>query len=84
MKNKDQFPLNSNTHTINTRHKNNVPVPPANLMYQNGVYYSGVRIFNQLPTTIQNLSDNKGKFLIALKKFLLISSFYSLEEYYNT
>jgi len=71
--------------TINTRHKNNIHVPPANLtMYQMGVYYSGVKIFNQLPTTIQNLSDNKGKFLIALKKFLQINSFYSLEEYYNT
>ena len=53
-------------------------------MYQKGVYYSGVKIFNHLPTTIQTLSDNKGKFLIALKKFLLINSFYSLEEYYNT
>ena len=26
IKNKDQFPLNSNTHTINTRHKNNIHV----------------------------------------------------------
>ena len=40
-------------------------------MYQKGVYNSGVKIFNHLPTTIQNLLDNKGKFLIALKKFLL-------------
>ena len=68
IKNKDQFPLNSNTHTINTRHKNNIHVPPANLtVYQKGVYYSGVKIFNHLPTTIQNISDNKRKFLTALK-----------------
>jgi len=83
-KNKDQFPLNSNMHTINTRHKNNMHVPPANLtMYQKDVYYSGVRIFNHLPTTIQNLFDNKERFLIALKKFLLNNSFYSLKEYYT-
>ena len=41
IKNKDQFPLNSHTHTINTRHNNNLHVPPANLtVYQSGVYYS--------------------------------------------
>jgi len=31
IKNKDQFPLNSNMHTINTRHKNNIHVTPTNL-----------------------------------------------------
>ena len=72
-------------HTINTRHNNNPHVPPANLtVYQTGVYYSGIKIFNHLPTSIKNLSDNKKKFQITLRKFLLYNSFYSLEEYYNT
>ena len=72
-------------HTINTRLNNNLHVPPANLtVYQRGVYYSGIKIFNHLPTTIKNLSDNKKKFQIALRKFLLYISFYSLEEYYST
>jgi len=85
IKNKDQFPLNSHMHTINTRHNNNLHVPPANLtVYQRGVYYSGIKIFNHLPTTIKNLSDSKKKFQIALRKFLLYNSFYSLEEYYGT
>ena len=30
------------------------------------VYYSGIKIFNHLPTTIKNLSNNKKKFQIAL------------------
>ena len=85
IKNKDQFPLNSHMHTINTRHNNNPHVPPANsTMYQRGVYYSGIKIFSHLPTTIKTLSGNKKKFQIALRKFLLYNSFYSLEEYCST
>jgi len=84
-KNKDQFSPNSHIHTINTRRINNLYVPAANLtLYQKDVYYSGIKIFNHLPTTIKNLSDDKNKFQIALKKFLLNNSFYSLEEYFNT
>jgi hypothetical protein len=84
-KNKDQFSPNSHRHTINTRHNNNLYVPVANwTLYQKGVYYSGIKIFSHLPTTIKNLSDDKNKFQIALRKFLLPNSFYSLEEYFNT
>jgi len=83
--NKDQFPVNSHMHTINTRHNNNLHVPSANLtVYQSGVYYSGIKVFNHLSTTIKNLSDNKKKFQTALRKFLLYNLFYSLEEYYST
>jgi len=72
-------------HTINTRHKNNLFVPAANLtLYQKRVYYSGIKIFNHLPTNIKHLSNDKNKFQIALRKFLLHNSFYSLEEYFNT
>ena len=78
-------PLNSHMHTINTRYNNNLHVPPAKLaVYQRGVYYSWIKIFNHLPSTIKNLSDNKKKFQLALRKFLLYNSFYSLEEYYST
>jgi len=53
--------------TINTRHNDNLHVPSDNLpVYQRGVYYSGIKIFNHLPTAIKNLSDNKKKFQIAL------------------
>jgi hypothetical protein len=56
-------------HTINTRQNNNLYVPAANLtVYQKGVYYSGIKIFNHLPTTLKNLSHDKNKFQTALKK----------------
>ena len=72
-------------HTINTRHNNNLHVPAANLtLYQKGVYYSGIKIFNHLPTTIKNLSDDKNKFQTTLKKSLLNNLFCSLEEYFKT
>ena len=62
IKHKDQFSLNSNIHTINTRYNSNLHVPPANLTtYQKGVHYLGVRTFNHLPPTIKNLLNNKKK-----------------------
>jgi hypothetical protein len=35
-------------------------------------------------TVIKDLSNDKNKFKLALKKNLLHNSFYSLEEYFNT
>ena len=56
----------------------------ANLtMYQKGAYYSGIKIYNHLPTVIKNLSNDTNKFKLALKKYLSHNSFYSLEEYFN-
>jgi hypothetical protein len=52
-------------------------------MYQRGVYYSGVGIYNHLPSAIKDLSNDTKNFKIALKKYLLHNSFYSLEEYFN-
>jgi len=57
----------------------------ANLViYQNGVYYSGIMIYTHLPTAIKDLSGDKNKFKLALKRYLLHNSFFSLEEYFNT
>ena len=53
-------------------------------MYQKGIYYSGIKISNHLSTAIKDLSDDKNKFKLALKRYLLHNSFYSLEEYFNT
>ena len=84
-KNKDQFLFNSQVHKINTRQTSNLYVPTANLAtYQKGVYYSGINIYNHLPTAIKDLSGAKNKFQLALKISLLHNSFYSLEEYFST
>ena len=81
---KDQFLSNSQVHKINTRQTFDLYVPTANLtIYQKGIYYSGIKIYNHLPTAIKDLSDDKNKFKLALKRYLLHNSFYSLEEYFN-
>ena len=53
-------------------------------VYQKGVYYSGIKIYSHLPRAIKDLSDDKNKFKLALKIYLLYNSFYSLEKYFNT
>ena len=84
-KSKEQFLSNSQVHKINTRQTSDLYVPTANLtIYQKGVYYSGIKIYSHLPTAIKNLSGDKYKFKLALKRYLLHNFFYSLEEYFNT
>jgi len=43
----------------------------------------GIRIFNNLPPHIKDLSSKVRKFEIYLKQFLHIHSFYSMEEYFQ-
>jgi hypothetical protein len=42
---------------------------------QKGVYYSGIKIFNNLPYGIKNLSSDVIKFKLALKRFFLLVHF---------
>jgi len=61
---------NSEIHNINTRHTSNLHLPKAHLnIYQNGVYYSSIRIFNSLPLDIKTCNDNPRTFKKAVKKF---------------
>jgi len=53
-------------------------------IYQKDGYYSGIKIYNPLPTAIKDLSGDKHKFKLALQRYFLHNSFYSLEEYFNT
>jgi hypothetical protein len=76
------FPANSNSHTIVTRQIQNLHFPQANLtIYQNGVYYAGIKVFNNLPIEIKNISSNLCKFKSVLKQFLITHSFYTVDEY---
>ena len=51
--------------------------------FQKGVYYSGIKNFNNLPHDIKDLPNEITLFRNALKGFLLINSFYNSEEYFN-
>jgi len=47
------------------------------------VYHSGIKVFSCLPTGIKSLSGNVRKFKLALKRFLLEGSFYTIKEYFD-
>jgi hypothetical protein len=84
VKNMEIFTPNSDIHTKNTRSKSNLFLPQTRLTkYQKGVYLAGIKIFNCLPENIKKLSDNTNKFKNELKKFLLLGSFYLVEEFYE-
>ena len=84
IKNMKIFTPNSDIHTKNTRNKSNLFVPQTRLVkYQKGVYFTGIKIFNHLPQNIKKLSSDTNKFKRELKKFLLLGSFYSSEEFFG-
>jgi len=80
----DEFTINSDVHSINTRHRTDLHHPLTKLTkYKKGVYYSGIKIFNYLPQSIKKLSWNMKNFKLDLKRFLLVGSFYTLDEYFD-
>jgi thiamine pyrophosphokinase len=81
VKNVEEFTSSSEVHSINTHRRSDLYPPSIKLTkYQKGLYYSGIKIFSHLPQNIKNLSWNVKKFKLALKKFLLMGSFYTLDE----
>ena len=84
IKNKHLFYTNNQIHSIHTRFKTNLHPPTANLTkFQKGVYYSAIKIFNNLPHQIKDLANDILPFRNALKRFLLADSFYNSMEYFN-
>jgi len=78
------FKSNSVVHSINTRHCSDLYLPSAHLTkVQKGVYHSGIKVFSCLPTGTKRLSGDVRKFKLALKRFLLEGSFYTIQEYFD-
>jgi hypothetical protein len=78
VKNGDLFKLNSNIHKISTRYKNDLHLPSAQWkLFQKGVFYSGIKMYNYLPLTLKELSHDVKWFRCALKRFIQSNSFYS-------
>jgi len=62
VQNENLFLTNSKNHNLDTRQRNNLHLPQANLtIYQKGAYYSGIKIFNNLPLEIKNVAGNQKK-----------------------
>ena len=57
--NTDYFRLNSEIHSFNTKNKCNLHLPHTKLtIFQKGLYYAGIKVFNNLPTYIKKPSAN--------------------------
>jgi len=60
-----------------------VHLPTTNwTKYKKGAYYTGIKIFNFLPSHTKNVNETQ-VFKKTLKRFLLYNSFYSIDEYFN-
>ena len=65
----------------NTRQKLKLHKPSMRLsVYQRGVYYKGISIYNRLPGVTAELITKKNLFIRQLKKYLLDNPVYTLEE----
>jgi len=82
-KSRDLYESNLEIHNINTRFSSDFHTPTANLTtFQKGPFYFVIKVLNRLPTSTKNTSHDINQFRYVLKGFLLIISFYSLEEYF--
>jgi hypothetical protein len=69
-------------HSVNTRNKNQLSRPVANLLcFQKSAYYAGIQIVNSLPSSLISLINKKEQFKVALKRYLIIHSFYCGDEF---
>jgi hypothetical protein len=56
--------------------------PIANLScFQRSAYFAGIKIFNSLPSNLTSLVNKKAQFKLALKRYLITHSFYSVDEF---
>jgi hypothetical protein len=87
---KNVFHVNSEIHGFNTRQNSNLHQPQANLsLYQKGAYYSGIIVFNTLPSNIKKLSCDVKRFKLDLGKYLHLKylhlkSFITPEEHFKS
>ena len=74
--NKHLFTRNWEVHKHNTRSAKNFHLPITNLtIYQKGAYYTGIKIFNYLPTHIKNVVNEIQVFKKTLRRFILDNPF---------
>jgi len=77
VKNADAFKLTSAIHSINSRPGFDLHHPTKG---QKAVYYCRIKMFNNLPLNIKQLSHDTNKNKLDFKKFLLAGSFQEFKE----
>jgi hypothetical protein len=82
--NRDSFRTNTDKYKIVSRNSSNVYFPLTNLtIFQKGPQYFGIKVYNNLPDNIKQLSGNKNQFKKAVLQCLYLYSFYSMEEFFK-
>jgi hypothetical protein len=80
--NQGLFQTNSARHSVDTRNRDHLHRPTANLScFQKSTYYAGIKIFNSLPSNLRSLMNKKAQFKVALKRYLNTHPFNSVEEF---
>jgi hypothetical protein len=79
------FVLYNKVRSINTRKQcNHCQALSSFKKYQNGAYFLGIKVFNNLSSYIRNVSDNSKQFKSTLKNVLPTYSVYSLDAYFQS
>ena len=82
VKNLNIYQTDSSVHGVNTRQQNKLHIPLVRLFsIPRAVYYSSVKIFDQLPQNIFRYCNNIHTFKTLLSDYLVKNAFYSIEEF---
>jgi hypothetical protein len=57
IENSENFQINSDAHNLNTSHKYKIHTSSNITKYQKGVYYMGIKLLNNLSSTIKRLKS---------------------------
>jgi hypothetical protein len=68
---------------FNVIHHRSTPWMWYTVKYQNGAYFTGIKIFNKLPLELNQLVELPQKFKRTLRGYLVSHCFYSLDEFYS-
>jgi hypothetical protein len=80
--NQNNFRSRLEVHGLNARSKNQLYLPTSNLsVFQKHTAFSGIRLFNSLPGTIQSLRNDRVRFKNNLLSYLMTNSFYTVAEF---
>jgi hypothetical protein len=80
--NPSYFLTNAPLHGIGTRQKNKLYKPLyKRSSIQKGSFYKAITVCNKLPSCITQFQHNEVQFRKALKKYLLMHTFYTVEEF---
>jgi len=80
--NRNLYLDNAELYTIKTRNSYNLH-PPLSHLTKYQVHYVGISVFSHLPTSIKSIANETKIFKKTLKRFLLDTSYYSMDEYFN-